>query len=280
MNESEHHLYKRAILSSQLRSANTVAATVFSDPFPGHENFGTLQGNGSKKTKYVVIAVAAVAVLHYAVWEISKHLPTQPLPEKPSEPVVVEIIKPKEEPPKIPPVTQQPKIPPVSQKPKTVDKPAEQPKPVVKAVTPQPTKAVQQPTPQPVVQPTPVATEKTIPTPAPTPAPVQQPKEAPKQENEPVTEARGFAGYLSNPTPDYPEVALDRGWEGSVMLRVKVAANGSPLSVSIKQGSGKKVLDDAAIRTVKRWKFSPAKRGSTPIEGWVDVPINFKLPKN
>ncbi len=41
-------------------------------------------------------------------------------------------------------------------------------------------------------------------------------------DNLPVTEAKGYAGYLSNPAPEYPEQALERGWEGSVILRVKV----------------------------------------------------------
>ena len=87
-----------------------------------------------------------------------------------------------------------------------------------------------------------------------------------------------IAGYLSNPAPEYPEVALDRGWEGVVMLRVKVSPAGSPLEINLKNSSGKKALDDAAVKTVKRWKFSPALRGNTPVEGWVDVPIHFKLP--
>ncbi len=100
----------------------------------------------------------------------------------------------------------------------------------------------------------------------------------PAQENLPVTAAKGYAGYLSNPAPEYPEVALDRGWEGVVMLRVKVSPTGSPLEINLKNSSGKKVLDETAVKTVKRWKFSPALRGNTPVEGWVDVPIHFKLP--
>ncbi len=98
-------------------------------------------------------------------------------------------------------------------------------------------------------------------------------------DNLPVTEAKGYAGYLSNPAPEYPEQALERGWEGSVILRVKVLANGSPDTVSVKQSSGKKLLDSAAVRTVKQWKFSPALKGKTPVEGWVDVPIHYQLPK-
>ena len=37
------------------------------------------------------------------------------------------------------------------------------------------------------------------------------------------------------------------------------------------------VLDDAALQTVRRWRFVPARRGDTPVESWVDVPIIFRL---
>ncbi|GAA5013082.1 hypothetical protein GCM10023206_22340 [Acinetobacter puyangensis] len=280
MSEFGQSPYKRALLFEQLAHGSSHSAALAIDPFVGqHANHQPPHSQWGKK---LLLATGVVAVLHFTVWYVAKQLPTPALPEQKPEPVVIEIIKP--EPPKviepeIPPVVEQPKIPPVVEKPQPVKKQVEQPKPVDQP-KPQPVqKATPQPTPQPVAQPItqPTLTEnvRPAPTPAPTPAPAPQPA----TENLPVTEAKGYAGYLSNPAPEYPEIALDRGWEGSVILRVKVSASGSPLDISVKQGSGKKVLDDAAVRTVKRWKFSPAKRGSTPIEGWVDVPINYQLPR-
>jgi protein TonB len=38
-------------------------------------------------------------------------------------------------------------------------------------------------------------------------------------------------------------------------------------------------LDDAALAAVQNWRFVPAKRGSVAVEGWVNVPIEFKLGK-
>ena len=38
-----------------------------------------------------------------------------------------------------------------------------------------------------------------------------------------------------------------------------------------------KLLDEEAKATVRTWRFSPSKRGSTPIDGWATVPIEFKL---
>ena len=33
----------------------------------------------------------------------------------------------------------------------------------------------------------------------------------------------------------------------------------------------------AAVAAVKRWTFVPAKRGDEAVDGWVNVPIDFKL---
>ncbi|MBC3832701.1 energy transducer TonB [Undibacterium amnicola] len=107
---------------------------------------------------------------------------------------------------------------------------------------------------------------------APPPAPP-----APPPAPEPVTEPRGFAGYKNNPAPNYPAVAQRRGLEGTVVLRVKVLATGFPDDVQVSKSSGHIVLDEAAIKAVLSWTFDPAKRGKTPIDGVVSVPIIFKI---
>ena len=87
----------------------------------------------------------------------------------------------------------------------------------------------------------------------------------------------GRAGYLSNPAPKYPELAVRRGWSGEVLLRVHVLASGRPDQVGVERSSGRKALDDAAVATVNNWVFAPARRGNVAIDGWVTVPIEFKL---
>ncbi|MBN3735556.1 energy transducer TonB [Burkholderia sp. Tr-20390] len=96
---------------------------------------------------------------------------------------------------------------------------------------------------------------------------------APVRETAPI----GDAAYLRNPAPDYPAFAQDQGWEGRVVLRVHVLANGSPDSVEVRTSSGRRMLDTAAVAAVKRWTFVPAKRGDEAVDGWVNVPIDFKL---
>jgi protein TonB len=106
------------------------------------------------------------------------------------------------------------------------------------------------------------------------PGPVAQ---GPAQPVETITEASATAAYLNNPPPTYPEAAQERGWEGTVVLSVLVQPDGKAKSVEIKASSGRKILDQAASQTVQRWTFVPARKGETAIEGWVEVPIDFRL---
>ncbi|MEW5728581.1 MAG: energy transducer TonB [Pseudomonadota bacterium] len=103
--------------------------------------------------------------------------------------------------------------------------------------------------------------------PSTTPAPVQEAYMPPV----------GRAGYLSNPRPTYPTLARKRGWEGTVTLVVEVAADGSPLSVAVKQSSGHSVLDHCAVAAVRQWRFQPARRGGQAVVASVEVPIRFDL---
>ncbi|HEY0711745.1 MAG TPA: energy transducer TonB, partial [Polyangia bacterium] len=83
--------------------------------------------------------------------------------------------------------------------------------------------------------------------------------------------------YLQNPRPAYPAIALSRGWQGKVLLRVQVGPDGRPRSIAVAQGSGRQLLDDAAIAAVRGWSFVPARQGDVPVAGWVTVPIVFEL---
>lgn len=145
-----------------------------------------------------------------------------------------------------------PVIPPQVVQPKEVKK--EQPKPPVQ---------------QKVVTDNPNVVEKYV-----APAPVA---EGPAQPIEKVTEASATAAYLNNPPPVYPEAAQEKGWEGTVILSVLVQPDGKAKTVEIKTSSGRKILDQAAMQTVQRWTFVPARKGETAVEGWVEVPIDFRL---
>jgi protein TonB len=98
-----------------------------------------------------------------------------------------------------------------------------------------------------------------------------------KAEIQPYTEAYFNPAYLRNPAPEYPRTARNRGWQGTVMLRVRVNAEGKPEAVAIEQSCGHDMLDESAAAAVKAWQFVPAMRGETPEASTVLVPIVFAL---
>ncbi len=84
-------------------------------------------------------------------------------------------------------------------------------------------------------------------------------------------------GSAGNPLPRYPTAARRRGLEGRVVLRVFVAADGRARSVSVRAGSPHPILDEAAVETLRRWRFEPARQAGVPVAAWIDVPITFRL---
>ncbi|MHC8322953.1 energy transducer TonB [Pseudomonas sp. GB2N2] len=218
----------------------------------------------------ILLGVLALLV-HGAVIYWVNQQPTTVLPIVPPEipPMTIEFSQP------APPVVEPPPPPPPP------PPPVVEPPPPVEdelAAKPPPPKPI--PKPKPVVKPVPKPVQKVVPqTPAPPQptAPVAAPAPPAPPTPAPVTPASANAAYLKNPAPEYPSLAVRRGWEGTVLLRVKVLANGKPGDIQIQKGSGREALDEAAINAVKRWSFVPAKQGEVAQEGWVSVPIDFKL---
>lgn len=80
-----------------------------------------------------------------------------------------------------------------------------------------------------------------------------------------------------NRPPRYPYLARKRGWQGRVVLLVRVAINGKALSVRVKDGSGYGVLDRAARKAVESWRFTPARLAGIPVVSVLEVPVVFRL---
>ncbi len=173
-----------------------------------------------------------------------------------------------------PKIMEMPLIVDLLQPPETRKEPEAKPLPVVR---PQPVR--QKPVPVPKA-PVPVIETTTSTAPAPATAIAAPPENkaaeaAPAEES--FSQARFDANYLRNPAPPYPALSKRMGEEGKVVLRVSVNPQGTADSVDIKTSSGSPRLDESAQKTVRNWKFVPAKRGDTPVQSWVLVPIIFKL---
>jgi protein TonB len=225
-----------------------------------------------------VLTLLLTLALHAYVVQRYQALPHESvILTPPNKPKLVEIIL--TPPPK--PIVQPPPPPPPPPPKKKVEPPPKKLAPTLKPVKPSPKPAppkvaprVADPTPAPA---TPAVEDEAAPAATVRTAPPSDAPPAPPVEK--VTPPSASAGYLHNPAPSYPAQAEEEGWEGRVLLKVHVMANGRPDSVSVQKSSGYEVLDHAAVNIVKSsWHFVPAKRGDTPIDGWVTVPIAFNLP--
>ena len=80
-----------------------------------------------------------------------------------------------------------------------------------------------------------------------------------------------------NPPLVYPKSARRRAYQGSVVLKVLVAANGSVEAVELDQSCGYKILDRTALSAVREWQFKPGIKDGKKAKMWVKVPVRFEL---
>ena len=85
-----------------------------------------------------------------------------------------------------------------------------------------------------------------------------------------VFDTLATAPFRTGPSDAKLATGINRLW-------ATFAASGKPGEVQLQKTSGHEQLDDAAQAAVKRWSFAPAKQGNEPIDGWVSVPVDFKL---
>jgi protein TonB len=227
--------------------------------------------SGENPQRQLVIVFLAVLLLHIV---LIAYLRQTSEPETPAEPLVMEVAL-----IAAPAPAQAKPAPPAP----AVAKPKPQPAPVKpkKApAIPKKTPVIRQPVMKSAPTSAPAAKAETAASAAAVAAPSSPTAAAPapaQPKAEAFTEANYRANYQSNPKPEYPRLAKSRGWQGKVLLRVQVTADGRSASVQVQQSSGHNQLDEAAVEAVENWTFLPAKRGDMPVASTVTVPIQFKL---
>ncbi len=73
----------------------------------------------------------------------------------------------------------------------------------------------------------------------------------------------------------YPLGLQKAGIGGSVKVWFWVRPDGIPESVQMREGSGYRSLNYAAMRAVRDLRFRPATRGGTPVGTWVEFTVQF-----
>jgi periplasmic protein TonB len=240
--------------------------------------------NSSLNESTIIWAIVCSILLHVLFFvvvpnfkfDVVKKIPDQLTVElvqpKPPEPVVEPIITP--EPPK--PVEQiKPAPEPIKPLPKKEFKPEPTP---VQNIKPEPTQAEPPPPPSVITAAPKVDTPPTITVPPPEPEP---PKKIEPSEDD-INAARGqYGGTLGRAIAkhkSYPKIAAMRGWQGDVILDLKLDGSGNVLSASVKESSGHDALDSQALEMVR--KAAPFPAPPEVLRGRsfnISVPVSFKL---
>ena len=108
--------------------------------------------------------------------------------------------------------------------------------------------------------------------PTPVPPPPQQPKIA----------RVGFQGIrepkkIVNVVPEYPEIARLSRREGTVILEAVLDVTGRVQSVRVLKSET--LLDEAAIRAVKQWRYTPTELNGVPVQVLMTITVNFTLAR-
>ena len=253
---------------------------------------GLTDDQSKKRWQAEGMAYVLAIFIHLALWQVYKAMPTH-VPEP--EPLIIEATlvvqpapaaaapaAPAPPQPEFKPPPPAPKPVPKVEKPipKKVEKPKPEPKP-----KPAP-KPVARPLPKPMPESKPEEETDTSPAPAahepayeaPS-APVEAPtRAAPKAPPAPVENTEYHPGHIGGfGRNNYPSAAKERGWEGTVKLKVHIQADGDIGEVIVLESSGHDMLDEAAVDMIKEGHATPARRGDKPVDSWVILPYRFRL---
>lgn len=81
---------------------------------------------------------------------------------------------------------------------------------------------------------------------------------------------------LTKVEPEYPEAALKKRVEGSVLLTAVIDAKGDVEDVRV--SSGDPLLAPAAVVAVRQWKYKPYLLEGHPMKMETQIPVQFQLP--
>lgn len=77
----------------------------------------------------------------------------------------------------------------------------------------------------------------------------------------------------------YPRAALDREIGGLAVLRIHITRDGRVDSVALQRSAGHPALDSAAVAGARQLRYSPARRGGSPVDVWATLPVRFPMPE-
>lgn len=91
----------------------------------------------------------------------------------------------------------------------------------------------------------------------------------------PIVSDASVKGYRT--PPRYPIKAQRRKQQGVVLIHVLISETGKREGIKIHTPSKHTMLNQAALKAVKKWRFDPYIVNGKPVRSWVEIPIEFKI---
>lgn len=82
---------------------------------------------------------------------------------------------------------------------------------------------------------------------------------------------------VARSSPEYPSEARSRGVSGFVVLKILVGQSGAIENVKVEQSEPKGFFDQAALKSVKSWRFEPGVSKGQAVAAWTTQKIKFEL---
>jgi protein TonB len=93
----------------------------------------------------------------------------------------------------------------------------------------------------------------------------------------PLTEVDVRPNAVRNPPPEYHPIARQLRQQGTVVLNVLIREDGTVEDVQVLREIPRSRLNDAAVRAVERWTYTPASKDGVPVKVWKTEAIHFRL---
>ncbi len=81
---------------------------------------------------------------------------------------------------------------------------------------------------------------------------------------------------VKTPPPEYPDSMRRSGVTGMVALKVEIDETGAVTNCSVSKSSNTE-FEEPALKAVRSWKFTPAKKDGAPVKVSLVIPIKFNL---
>lgn len=75
--------------------------------------------------------------------------------------------------------------------------------------------------------------------------------------------------------PEYPRIAISARVQGTVILEGVIGTTGRIESLRVLRSVP--LLDDAALRAVGQWRYTPARRGGVPVKVYLTIRVEFRF---